>query len=76
MKRSGFILVDSGEPEASEYDDSYVFYDAADPESYRQAVDEATRRLSASAAERNGGVAPRPTGSAPVRPRTPALPRS
>lgn len=44
---AGFIFVDDGSPEASDYDSNYIGYDPAEPESYRRAVAEAGRVLAA-----------------------------
>ena len=44
MKKTGYIFVDDGSPEASDYDNNYVGYDVEETGSYERAVEEAKRR--------------------------------
>lgn len=44
MSKNGFLVVDDGSPESSDYDDNYVFYDLDDADSYEAALQEVRRR--------------------------------
>jgi hypothetical protein len=47
MRTPGYIFVDDGSPEASDYDNNYIRYDPAERGSYEKAVEEAKRRHAA-----------------------------
>ena len=48
MKKPGYICIDDGYPESSDYDNNYVLYDPQNSASYEQALEEANSRSSTS----------------------------